>query len=428
MGDQRGVIGRARRRALMVAAADRQASPTSVFVLAADVVVSLALERDWARVEIDALARDVAELAGVAPETVVVELFLHALADPRLLEPPPQLALETQLRLLSAFCSVDDASVWVAGEPGRPRLVAHIGGKPTRATRLAAQEILAGGDSTAGGSIRAFPVVRWERVEGALVVRAARTDTPAHALAAELAARLAATVERARLLEQRDERESALVEAAERRLARLGFDLHDGPLQEIIALGTELRLFREQLRRVLGSHRHASIVLGRVDDLEARLVALDGELREVARSLESPTVLRTPLPELLRKEAADLEARSALSVELRLSGDLEALTPSQAIALLRVVQEALANVEAHSGASSATVTVTAGADELHAEVTDDGQGFEVEATLVQAARGGRLGLVGMSERVRLLEGQLDVESRPGGPTKVAAVIPRWRPA
>jgi signal transduction histidine kinase len=428
MGDQRGVIARARRRALVVAAADGQASPTSVLVLAADVVVSLALERDWARDEIDALARDVAELAGLEPETVVVELFLRALADPRLLEPPPQLAVETQLRLLSAFCSVDDASFWVAGESGRPRLVTHIGGKPARATRLAAQKTLAGEDSSTGGATRAFPVVRWERVEGALVVRAARADTRAVALAAELAARLAATVERARLLEQRGERESALVEAAERRLARLGFDLHDGPLQEIIALGTELRLFREQLRRVLGGHRHAPIVLGRVDDLEARLVALDGELREVARSLESPTVLRTPLPELLRKETTDLEARSALSVELRLSGDLEALTPSQAIALLRVVQEALANVESHSGASSATVTVTAGADELHAEVTDDGQGFEVEATLVEAARGGRLGLVGMSERVRLLEGRLDVESRPGGPTKVAAIIPRWRPA
>jgi signal transduction histidine kinase len=428
MGDPRGALARARRRALMVGAADGQASPTSVLVLAADVVVSLALERDWARGEIAALARDVADLVALSPETVVVELFLRAVADPRLLEPPPQLAVETQLRLLSAFCAVDDASVWVADETSRPRLVAGIGGKPTKAMRLAAQKTLAGEEPAAAAPIRAFPVVRWERVEGALVVRTGRTDARALALSAELASRLAATVERARLLEQREERESALVEAAERRLARLGLDLHDGPLQEIIALGAELRLFREQLRRVLGNHRHGPIVLGRVDDLEARLVALDGELREVARSLESPTVLRTPLPELLRKEAADLEARSALSVELRLSGDLEALTASQAIALLRVVQEALANVEAHSGASSATVTVKAGAEELHVEVTDDGQGFEVEATLVQAARGGRLGLVGMSERVRLLEGRLDVESRLGGPTRISAVIPRWRPA
>jgi signal transduction histidine kinase len=397
-------------------------------VLVADVVVSLALERDWSQAEVDLLAHDVAELLELSSDTVAVELFLRALADPRLLEPPPQLALETQLRLLRAFCDVDDVSVWVADEKERPRLLAHIGAEPTKTVRRAARETLAGRDAAATGSIRAFPVTRWEHVEGALVVRAPRTDTRGFALAAELAARLPATVERARLLERRSERESALVEAAERRLARLGFDLHDGPVQEIVALGAELRLFREQLRRVLGGHRHAPIVLGRVDDLEARLVALDGELREVARSLESPTVLRTPLPELLRHEASELETRAGLSVELRLGGDLEALTPSQAIALLRVVQEALSNVEAHSGAGSATVAVSAGPDELRAEVVDDGRGFEVEPMLVQAARAGRLGLVGMSERVRLLEGRLEVESKPGGPTRIAATIPRWRPS
>jgi signal transduction histidine kinase len=169
-------------------------------------------------------------------------------------------------------------------------------------------------------------------------------------------------------------------------------------------------------------------MLGRVDDLEARLVALDGELREVALSLESPTVLRTPLPELIERETSDLETRTALAVELDVKGDFEALTPSQAIALLRVAQEALANVEAHSGATSVHVSLDAGAQKLRIEITDDGHGFDVEPTLVHAARGGRLGLVGMSERVRLLGGSLEVESRAGGPTRIAAVIPRWRPA
>jgi signal transduction histidine kinase len=421
---------RARRRALAVAAADGQAfdrSPTGGLVFSADVVVSLALERDWARAEVDLLARDLGDLLKLPQETVAVDLFLRAVADPRLLEPPPQLALETQLRLLSAFCAIDDASVWVADDGQRPRLLGRIGAEPTRSIRAAAKEALAGRARGATSSIRAFPVIRWERVEGALVIRSARTDNYAFALASELAATLATTVERARLLERRTERESALVEAAERRLARLGFDLHDGPVQEVVALGAELRLFREQLRRVLGSNRHGAIVLGRVDDLEARLNALDGELREVARSLESPTVLQTPLPELLRKETTQLETRAGLSVDLQVSGDLEALTASQAITLLRVVQESLANIEAHAEAGSATVAVTAGPDELRAEVTDDGRGFEVEPTLVEAARGGRLGLVGMSERVRLLEGRLDVESKPGGPTRIAAAIPRWRP-
>ena len=349
------------------------------------------------------------------------------MADARLLDPPPQLALETQLRLLTAFSLSDDATVWGAKKDGRPRLIARVGREPTRAVRTAAREALSGGDSSSAASTRAFPIVRWERVDGALVVRVPRADRVSAALAAELATRLSATTERARLLERRTERESALVEAAERRLARLGFDLHDGPVQEVFALGAELRLFREQLRRALSGNRHAAIVLGRVDDLEARLVALDGELRGVARSLETPTVLRTSLPELIRKEAADLEERSNLSVELHLDGEFESLTPSQAITLLRLVQEALANVETHAGARVATVTLNAGLHELQAEIRDDGRGFEVERTLVDAARGGHLGLVGMSERVRLLGGRLDVESRPGGPTRIAAVVPRWRP-
>src|SRR5207237_332795 len=219
VGDSRGALARARRRAFAVAAADGETSLTGGLVLAADVVVSLALERDWGRAEVDVLARDVAELLGLSPDTVAVELFLRALADPRLLEPPPQLSLETQLRLLSAFCAVDDVSVWVAEDESRPRLLARIGANPTRTVRFAAQETLAGRDASASGAIRAFPVIRWERIEGALVVRASRTDARAFALAAELAARLPATVDRARLLEQRTERESALVDAAERRLA-----------------------------------------------------------------------------------------------------------------------------------------------------------------------------------------------------------------
>jgi signal transduction histidine kinase len=389
--------------------------------------VSRTLERDWERHEVAALAHDLGAILGLAPEVVAVELFLRTLGDARLLEPPPQLALETQLRLLAAFSLAEDVTVWIADEAGRPQLLARVGAEPTRRVRTAAAETLAGTDGSAAASIRAFEIARWERVEGALVVRAARNDRVSLTLAGELAARLSPAIERVRLLERRSERESALLEAAERRLARLGFDLHDGPVQEVFALGSELRLFREQLRRVLAGNRHAAILQGRVDDLEARLVALDGELRGVARSLETPTVLRTALPDLLRKETAELEERSSLVVELHVEGEYESLTPSQAITILRVVQEALANVETHAAARRVTVTVHAGLQELQAEIRDDGKGFEVERTLVDAARGGHLGLVGMSERVRLLGGRLDVESRPGGPTRVAAAIPRWRP-
>jgi signal transduction histidine kinase len=71
--------------------------------------------------------------------------------------------------------------------------------------------------------------------------------------------------------------------------------------------------------------------------------------------------------------------------------------------------------------------VTVGRTTTAAVVRDDGRGFDVERALVRAAERGRLGLVGMAERVRLLGGRLEVDSRPGGPTVVSAVIPRWEP-
>jgi signal transduction histidine kinase len=61
------------------------------------------------------------------------------------------------------------------------------------------------------------------------------------------------------------------------------------------------------------------------------------------------------------------------------------------------------------------------------DVADDGRGFDVEEQLLQAARAGRLGIVGMGERIRLLGGRFEIESKPGGPTRVRASMPRWRP-
>ena len=81
----------------------------------------------------------------------------------------------------------------------------------------------------------------------------------------------------------------------------------------------------------------------------------------------------------------------------------------------------------HSGASSVTVQVAIEDGNARLEVVDDGQGFEVERVLRRAPRRGRLGLIGMRERTRLLDGSFSVQSQPGGPTSIVAVLPAWRP-
>jgi len=85
----------------------------------------------------------------------------------------------------------------------------------------------------------------------------------------------------------------------------------------------------------------------------------------------------------------------------------------------------LSNIRKHSEASSVTITIAASAATVEAQVTDDGCGFDLEPTVARAARAGRLGLVGMQERVRMLGGLTRIDSRRGGPTVISATLPAW---
>jgi signal transduction histidine kinase len=242
-------------------------------------------------------------------------------------------------------------------------------------------------------------------------------DRDARPFARRLARGLAPLVEQARLTERLVDQERMTVETGSRLFTRLGYDLHDGPLQEIAALTAELRLLRAE-----STEASPEALSLRLDDALAMLSAIEREVRGLAGAMDANSLVSRPFAELLGDETAEAAA-NGVDVRAEVNGDLDGCTPSQRIALLRVVRESLSNVARHSGADSASVVVSADETELSAEVVDRGRGFDVEA----ARDGGRLGLLGMGERIRLLDGTLELESRPGGPTRVRATIPRWRP-
>jgi signal transduction histidine kinase len=214
-----------------------------------------------------------------------------------------------------------------------------------------------------------------------------------------------------------------LAEANERLLVRLGIDLHDGPLQQVHVLAQDVRLLRDQLELLLdGASRNA--VLGCFSDLESQLGELHRDLRDLAHSLEPRALLEEPLPDAVARELAAFERRTDVSTSLSLDGSFAGLSDSQRIALLRVLQEALSNVRRHSRAKSVAVSLTDDGRGARLQIRDDGQGFAPEAG-ASGEHGSGLGLAGMRERLRLLGGTLEVTSRPGGPTTLAAVLPRW---
>jgi signal transduction histidine kinase len=392
-------------------------------------VAELGSDGRLGRQRVERLVGRLAHRTGLPAELVGLSLYLEVLREPYLLALPPDQAIAAQLGVLLDFAPIDEASLWTPDGDGRLRCASRRErrSKPGRATSDAIAHTHSGRRRTEGPVTETVPVLRWQRPFGSLVIQAqANERDQALAFAEEAAATLALAVERLALLERNAERDLHLLESSERRLARVGLDLHDGPIQGVSALAGELRLLARQLAGVVGGD-HRELMLGRIADLEAHLIALDRELREMASSVESSALLTKPLAELLADEVESFSKRHDMEAELEIHGNLDSLTASQHIALLRVVQEALANAGAHSQGSEVSVTVFGGQTQLSVEVTDDGRGFDVEEMLVEAARKGRLGLVGMNERVRLLGGRFDLQSRSGGPTTVSAIIPRWRP-
>jgi signal transduction histidine kinase len=112
-------------------------------------------------------------------------------------------------------------------------------------------------------------------------------------------------------------------------------------------------------------------------------------------------------------------------VSLTVEGNHTFLTSAQRVALFRAVQESLTNVREHSGASRVDIRLRGRRSWTELRIVDDGKGFGVEQGLASAAKRGRLGLIGLSERVRMLGGTFEIESAPGGPTTLAVTLPRW---
>src|SRR5205085_2630341 len=227
--------------------------------------------------------------------------------------------------------------------------IRHVGaGAPSRGARLLAERVLAGEltEPTEASSRRlllGLPVGRRQQPLAALVacVRPG-TGVSARHLLADAATILGAVLERDALLSGNAASERALLESSERKLTRLGFDLHDGPIQDVAMLAEDLRLLRDQLELVYGPLTTRKSVDGRIEDLDAQLVSLDAELRRLSSEVQAASVLlNKPFNAALADRIQAFAARTSIEPRLTLAGEMRLLSTSQQIALLNIVQEAL---------------------------------------------------------------------------------------
>ncbi|HEY1917150.1 MAG TPA: histidine kinase [Streptosporangiaceae bacterium] len=195
-----------------------------------------------------------------------------------------------------------------------------------------------------------------------------------------------------------------VVDAADAERRRIERDLHDGAQQRLVSLAMNLGLARATLTDLPEDARQV-IVAAHEEAKEAL-----GELRSLVRGLH-PAVLED---RGLDAALSGVAARTPLAVRLQVDVPVRPSPTVEAIAYF-VVSEALANVAKHAQASHASVTVWRAGDLLRVEVTDDGVGG-ADPSL-------GTGLAGLSGRVRSVDGQLEVTSPAGGPTRIYAELP-----
>lgn len=192
-------------------------------------------------------------------------------------------------------------------------------------------------------------------------------------------------------------------------------DLHDQLGGSLTALGMLLA----RLRPTLAEDEESQALIEEMETIARD--ALD-DVRRITAQLRPPVLDELGLVAALQDLVAEVDERSDVAVgfEPPAGEDGLDLDEEAAVHLYRIAQEALTNVVRHAGADACSVFLSRDATTLRLAVEDDGIGIERDGT---SERAEGMGLIGMRERVRTLGGSLEIQSREGGGTRVAAVFP-----
>lgn len=205
------------------------------------------------------------------------------------------------------------------------------------------------------------------------------------------------------------------IEASEAERTRWARELHDDTLQQLAGL----RMLLSGARRSGDAER----MRGAIDQALEQITTAVGDLRSLITELRPAALDELGITPALESLVARFVRQTDLEVELEVElGDQPRFAPDVESTVYRLVQEALTNIAKHARAERVRVRVHDGTGEIGLEVRDDGAGFDPQS------RGSGFGLIGMRERLALVNGTLEVESAPGAGTVLHATIPVSRSA
>jgi two-component system sensor histidine kinase DegS len=208
-----------------------------------------------------------------------------------------------------------------------------------------------------------------------------------------------------------------ITRAQEEERKRVARDLHDDISPSILILIQKLDIL------VSGRRPKTAELKNSLQQIRSQAVEALEALRTTAQGLRPRIIDDLGLVAAVEWIAEELERDQQIQVTVEAEGIESELSPETQIVLFRIAQEALNNIRKHARASRVAIRITREDDDIVMTVTDDGIGFEVPERVEDMVSAGKLGLMGMYERARLLEGSFQVKSRPGETTRITVRLP-----
>ncbi|WP_420830675.1 sensor histidine kinase [Cohnella algarum] len=209
-----------------------------------------------------------------------------------------------------------------------------------------------------------------------------------------------------------------IILAQEEERKRIAREIHDGPAQSL----ANLVLRTEIAERMLGT-QELEVVRGELIELKKQIRNDLGEIRKIIFNLRPMALDDLGLVPTLRKFVQDFEERTSIRTKFDVVGKEKRMSSALEAAMFRLVQEAFGNAYKHAEASLVTLEIVFLEENIRLTIRDNGVGFHVDVTEARARSHSKFGLIGMKERVELLQGKITFASGVGQGTTVTIEVP-----
>jgi PAS domain S-box-containing protein len=209
-----------------------------------------------------------------------------------------------------------------------------------------------------------------------------------------------------------------LIKAQENERQKISRELHDRVAQDLSAARIACEMLLDDELGV-SSEGHQ-----RLSDLSETLRTTITNVRDLSYDLRPPGLEALGLVRTLYQYCMDFAEKNVLKVDFKSAGvDKLRFNFDTEINLYRIVQEGLSNIRNHAEAGNVMIKLVFSFPNIILRIEDDGKGFNMQERMEAAFKEKRMGLQNIEQRVSLLEGEIDIQSRPMKGTKISIKIP-----